>query len=437
MEENQPNSSLPEGTGPVGTLWTKDFTILTLGSVVSMVGSTLSGFAMNLMVLDYTGSPFLYAIYIAVYILPQMVMPIFSGAILDRFSRLKTIYGLDFFTAGLYAVAAAALYNGFFNFGVFAVFTFLLGAINGVYTVAYQSFYPLLITPGNYSKAYSVAGLMENLTFFMVPLSALVYNTIGIVALFAVDAVSYLVAAIMETRITAEEHYIALQKERGEHEPKRSHGKRLLDDIKEGFQYLVGERGLLAVAVYFAASALCSGGDSALVLPYFESAFPKGLGFLPEGEYVFMVVQGCAILGRSIGAAVHYRVKLPTRWKYAIALGVYITISVICGTYLFLPLPVMMVLMLFHGLLGVTSYTIRISATQSYVPDEKKGRFNGAFNMLSTVGSFAGTLLAGTLSNVMPVRSVILLFNGVSLLVAILVIGGNKKHIAPIYNRQQ
>ncbi len=427
MEETQPTSSL----------WTKDFTILTLGSVVSMVGSVLSGFAVNLMVLDYTGSPFLYAVYIAVYTLPQMVMPIFSGAILDRFSRLKTIYGLDFFTAGLYAVAAAVLSSGFFNFGVFAVFMFLLGAINAVYTVAYQSFYPLLITPGNYSKAYSIAGLMDNLTFFMVPLSALVYNAVGIVALFAVDAVSYLVAAIMETRITAEEHYIALQRERGEHEPKRSHGKRLLSDIQEGFQYLIGERGLLAVAVYFAASALCGGAESALTLPYFEAAFPNGLWILPEGEYVFMAVQGCSILGRSIGATVHYRLKLPARWKYAIAFGVYIALHIIIGTYLFLPLPVMIVMMFLNGLLGVTSYTIRISATQSYVPDEKKGRFNGAFNMLSTVGSFTGTLLAGALSTVLPVRTVILAFNAVTLLVAVAVIGGGRKHISPIYNRQQ
>lgn len=47
----------------------------------------------------------------------------------------------------------------------------------------------------------------------------------------------------------------------------------------------------------------------------------------------------------------------------------------------------MMAMCLCNGLLGVTSYTIRISATQSYVPDEKKGRFNGAFNMLNTVGA--------------------------------------------------
>ena len=37
-------------------LWTRDFTIITLGSVVSMLGGQLSGFAMSLLVLDYTGS---------------------------------------------------------------------------------------------------------------------------------------------------------------------------------------------------------------------------------------------------------------------------------------------------------------------------------------------------------------------------------------------
>ena len=45
------------------TLWTRDFTIITLGTVVSMLGSALAWFAMDLMVLDYTGSTLLFAVY--------------------------------------------------------------------------------------------------------------------------------------------------------------------------------------------------------------------------------------------------------------------------------------------------------------------------------------------------------------------------------------
>lgn len=48
---------------PQQKLWTRDFTIITLGSVVSMVGGTMTGFAISIMVLDYTGSTFLYALF--------------------------------------------------------------------------------------------------------------------------------------------------------------------------------------------------------------------------------------------------------------------------------------------------------------------------------------------------------------------------------------
>ena len=65
-------------------LWTRDFTIITMGSIISMFGNALAGFAVSLLVLDYTKSSFLYAIYIIVYTLPQIIMPIFSGAVLDQ-----------------------------------------------------------------------------------------------------------------------------------------------------------------------------------------------------------------------------------------------------------------------------------------------------------------------------------------------------------------
>ena len=61
-------------------LWTRDFTIITLGSVVSMFGNAMSGFAMSLKVLDVSESTVLYSVYIAMFTLPQLIMPIFSGS---------------------------------------------------------------------------------------------------------------------------------------------------------------------------------------------------------------------------------------------------------------------------------------------------------------------------------------------------------------------
>ena len=71
-------------------LWTKDFTIITLGSVVSMIGNALASFAMSLFVLDFTGSTLYYSIYIFLYTLPQIAAPVISGPLMDRFSRRST-----------------------------------------------------------------------------------------------------------------------------------------------------------------------------------------------------------------------------------------------------------------------------------------------------------------------------------------------------------
>ena len=157
-------------------LWTRDFTIITLGSVVSMFGNSMSGFAMSLMVLDISDSTLLYSVYIAMFTLPQLFMPIVSGAVLDRFSRKKTIYMLDFVSAFLYILMAALLAVGWFSFPVFAVYCFILGAIQSTYMVAYESFYPLLISEGNFQKAYSIASVLETLSAVMVPVSTFLYG---------------------------------------------------------------------------------------------------------------------------------------------------------------------------------------------------------------------------------------------------------------------
>ena len=415
------------GVHQPGKLWTRDFTIITVGSVVSMFGNALSGFAISLLVLDFTKSTFLYALFIMAYTLPQLIMPILSGAVLDRYSRKKTIYSLDFISSALFAFAALIFHFRLFSYPMLLLFSLLIGTVNSVYLVAYESFYPLLITEGNFSKAYSVSSVLETLSSVMIPISALIYNRIGIAPLFAVNALSFFTAAVMETQIRTNEEYI---EKRDTDSLKMNKSRIILSDIREGMQYLYSEKGLLAIAVYFAFSSMTGGASSTITLPYFKSTFLNG-------EYVYMLVWGMMIVGRTIGGMLHYRIRIPTEYKYAIALTVYLLLSVLEGTYLFFPIPIMMLFCLISGLGGVTSYTIRISATQSYVPDEKKGRFNGVFNMINTAGSLLGELVAGILCLILSPRIVLIscmLINGIA---AAVLIGGNHTHVAAIYNRQQ
>ncbi|MGI6177482.1 MAG: MFS transporter [Eubacterium sp.] len=407
-------------------LWTKDFSIITWGTVISMFGDALTGFAASLLVLDYTESTFMYALTLGVYTAPQIIMPILSGAILDRVSRRVTIYALDFISAGLYLAAAFIVDLGMLSMPLLLIFVFVMGSISSIYRVAYDSFYPLLVKEEYYSKAYSIASMLETISAVMVPVAAALYNAVGIVPIFFINAGTFFAAAVMETQIgKGYESYVDRQKQTA---TESSRMRQMFTDVREGVKYIISDRGLAAITIFFFATTFLGAPTQVLFLPYFRENYANG-------EYVFMIVMGSMLLGRFLGGLNHYRREFPPEKKYTIAMIVYVATSFTGGFMLFVPLPAMVAMGLLEGILGVTSYTIRISATQSYVPDEKKGRFNGAFTMLNTVGMLLGELVSGALASVFSTPGIVLTFMMINAVIAVVVIGGNKKAVSLIYNR--
>lgn len=403
-------------------LWTRDFTILTLGTVVSMLGNAVSGFAIGLLVLDKTDSVLLYALFMTCYSIPRIVLPMIAGPYLDRFSRKRVIYSLDFLSAVLYAAFFFLLLRGYFNYTAYLLISMVIGSIDSVYSVAYESFYPLLISEGNFTRAYSIESLIYPLSSaIMVPIAGICYRTIGLAPLFLFNAVTFLIAAISETQIKAIETHITNAAE-------RFSGSQFVRDLKEGFAYLKRERGLNAVTWFFFVMMLASAVCMTLTLPYFKSL--KGV----DGVMQYTFVMGANTIGRLIGGGVHYFFRYPAQKKYSIALFVYIAISFIDGAYLFFPFWVMLIFMLFEGLLGVTSYNIRISSTQNYLPDEMRGRFNGLFQMLSILGTIAGQLIAGVIGDLLPIRWVVAGCMTITALAVFFIIVPNAAHVKKIYN---
>ena len=401
-------------------LWTRNFTILTLGTVVSMLGNAVSGFAIGLVVLDYTGSVLLYAVFIVAYNLPKIIMPSLAGPYIDRFSRVKVIYTLDFVSAALYLAIYAALTCGLFNYGLLLVLCVVIGSIDSMYLVAYDSLYPTLISEGNFSKAYSVSSMIYPLSAIMVPVAAWCYEHIGLEPLFLFNAATFVCAALFETRIKADETHLLAR-------PKIYNLHRYAQDFKEGISYLKKEKGLLFITAYFVANMFIFSGTGTLVLPYFKTT--QGLGVS-----IYTYVMLFSVLGRMLGGFVHYHHKFPTHLKFAIAFFVYIAISLIDAFYLFLPVGLMMALMLTSGVLSVTSYNIRISSTQNHVPNDMRGRFNGTFQMLTTLGAILGPLVAGVLGDLLPMRNVICGFGLMGAVCAIAIMLPGREHVRQIYN---
>ncbi|HOD92842.1 MAG TPA: MFS transporter [Clostridia bacterium] len=404
-------------------LWTKDFTILTIGSAVSMLGNAVSGFALGLLILDYTNSTFLYSLTLVIYTLPRIVMPLLAGPYLDRFSRKKIIYTLDFISATLYLTIFALLMFNFLNYILIVILALIIGSIDGTYIVAFDSFFPNVVEKENFSKAYSISSILYPLSAVMIPVAAYFYEHFSLAPLFAFNAITFLIAAIFETNIKAEEKHI------NEETAKSFVFSRYKEDFKTGIQYLKQEPGLAAITAYFVIMAFSDSSYGTLVLPYFKNNETFGV-------MTYTYVMAFAVLGRLIGGLLQYRFKYPPKKRFSIAIFVYITIGIMSAAFLFSPIILMMIMNFLVGIFGVTSYNIRISSTQNYLPDGIRARFNGIFQMLTMMGAIVGQLLAGGLGDLFDERYIVAGFNIINLIMLAVIIIPYGKHVKKIYNTE-
>lgn len=402
-------------------LWTKNFTIITLGSAVSILGNAVSAFAMGLFTLEKTGSIFLYALFLAANNLPKIILPLVAGTFLDKRSRQKTVYMLDFVSAALFIIMFLVTQNGFFHYGFYLVLCIILGSIDSIYIVAYDSFFPMLVSEGNFSKAYSISSLLYPLALMMTPVAAYIYENIGLPALFLFNALSFFIAAVFETKIKITETHL----QSGE----TSFSLRVFkDEFRKGLSYLRAEKGLMIITVYFFISTLTSMGMDTLWIPYFKSVPTLGI-------MAYSYATTINVAGRLAGGGIQYKIKYPAKKKFFIAMAVYVATCFIDGSVLFMPYALMLVFFFADGLVSVTSYNIRLSTTQSYVPEEYRGRFNGVYQMACNTGIIVGELIAGALAEYFSCRAIIIGLMAVNLIGTFAIMYRGRRHVKPIFNR--
>lgn len=410
------------GDQTLNTLWNKNFTIITLGTVVSMLGHTVSSFALAVLILELTNSSFAFALYLALNSLPRLFVPMIAGTFLDRFSRVKVIYSLDFLSSFVFLFIFVGLTQNFLNYQLFMILALIIGTIDSIYQVAYDSLYPTFIDKGNFSKAYSISSMIYPIAALMTPVAAFIHETIGLEILFIFNSLAFFIAAVMETKIDKDESHI----QEGAQQYKIKEFKK---EYKQGLKYLITHKGLLFITLYFFCNSLFQMSVSqTLEMPYFKNV--PSLGYQR-----FTFISTANVLGRFIGGFLHYRFELPSKYKFNIAMSVYVIISVLHAFYLYTPFTSMLIINFVIGILAVTSFNIRISSTQATVDNAMRGRFNGVFQTITTTGLIIGQVLWGALGEVFDARMLIMSMNLVTLVLTFIVIYRQREHVKPIYNQ--
>ena len=403
-------------------LWTKNFTILTLGSFVSALGNAAAGIAFGILIFQQTGSPFTLAIYTVLNIIPRVLVGFIAGPFVDRHSRRKMIYTLDFMSTIFFALVAMILFTGYFNVILFTAISMLFGIMDTIYQLAFMSLFPEVIEKGEHMRAYSLSSLIWPISAaVMAPIAAFMIEnfTYGVALLMAFNALTFLIAASVETRINIDE-VLNIQK---------TDGLKFIVDLKEGFHYYKREKGILGIGILFAAFSFVYSTQDLLRMPYFISSATFTLQ-----DFSFLIT--ASSVGRIIGGLIHYAFHYPPHKRYQIAVTVYITVEIMSATMLYMPYLLMIVISFTVGLLSVTSYNIRMSATQVYIPNHIRGRVNASQNLLWNLGAIFGALIMGAIAeySTLDYRFIMLLAAIISLTAIFVIPIRMKDEFKKIYN---
>lgn len=179
-------------------LFSKDFTLVIIGQIISLFGNATIRFALPLYLLNKTGSSALYGAVTACAFLPAVMLSPVGGIVADRVNKRNIMVALDFFTA--FVILFFYLFMGGQNLVLLLTFTLmLLYGIAGAYQPAVSASVPALVKPENLMAANSVINMISSLAALLGPvLGGILYSAYGLESVLIVCMGCFLASAVME-----------------------------------------------------------------------------------------------------------------------------------------------------------------------------------------------------------------------------------------------
>lgn len=399
-------------------LWTRNFLLCFIGAIISAVGGIGLNTAFSMLIYDQTQSTLLSSVFFAVSMIPNFLLPLIMGPIIDRNNPLKIMVRNELMLACLFFIAAA--YSYFFGFAYipFMLFTIIISSFGVISSLASNSIIPQLMHKSNYMRGNSIMGIIYPACNILVaPAAIILFDKYGIEPILAFYGVCCIIDATLESRINAEFEFI---------ESEKFSIKQYVGDLKEGFAFFKNDIAIRTVFVYFTIVMLVSTVDM-LIYPFFENS-----AVLTKTDYgILSAVRGA---GYMLGGLFHYLVKIPDKRRYAVAATVYILFATIDAPLFFMPFWLMCLTRFVLGLMGMNSANIRLSAVQNRVPNTMRAKINSFFDVMVTGAIMIGQLTVGTLGEFFPYWSIYLCFNAIYLISTLIFILPKKNMVRELYN---
>ena len=371
------------------TLWSKNYTFVTLATILGAAGGIAGNFALSFLVYDETGSTLAAAILVAIQVFPNFLIPLLVSPIMDRLPRKPFLVGGDLVNGALYAAAGIYLLFQPFSYTGYLFFSLLLASLSSFDGLAYNAIFPRLIPDGFEEKGYTISTMIYPvLNVVMMPLAALLLDVIGVAWILIIQGALSVSASIIESRIDIVEH--------------RKDGSlfsftQWKNDLVEAVKLLKNDSGLCSTYIYMAVTNGVGNAFSPILVAFFRTA----AGFTIAMYSFFSAAE---FIGRSIGGFIHYHITIQPKKRFRFVFSVYQMYEAMDMILLWLPYPLMLVNRSLCGFLGINSAIMRQAAVQKYIPDDYRARLNALDTVLSSAGLCIFSLAIGALGELLDYR---------------------------------
>lgn len=377
----------------------KNFIIIVIGQIISLFGNAIQRFSMSLYLLEFTGSTAAFARILAISTIPYIIFAPIAGRLSDNINRKKIMVYLDLICSAVIGVYAFILLKGHDHELIVGTVMFILSICATLYGPAVTSSIPQIVEEEKLTSANGVINQVGSIVNLAGPiLAGLVYGLLGIKAIVIINAVSFLVSAIMEMFLDIPD-VIKESMENTDNEKVISMKfvKQSCVDMKESFIYLKNEKKVILGII--ASYALCNiflVPILSIVAPYFINVF---LGLPSE---VFGIVEAVCVLGMILGGfiisvkpnmfsikKVHYTYLPMIAGVIIIATLGFLKLNpyVLASTFAFGGLAIMLSVAL--------SNVLTLTFIQKQIPDNMLGRVSAFSTAIATISVAPGQLLFG------------------------------------------
>lgn len=373
----------------------KNFIIIVIGQIISLFGNAIQRFSMSLYLLEFTGSTATFANILAISTIPYIIFAPIAGMLSDNVNRKKIMVYLDLFCSLIIGVYAFVLYRNMDNTYIVGLVMFILSICYTLYGPAVTASIPQVVEADKLTSANGIINQVGSIVNFAGPIIAgILYGIFGIKIIVAVNAISFLFAAIMEIFLDIPD----VQREKSDNKV-FSFGfvKDSFVDMNKTFKYLLKEKKvILSIILSYALCNIFLVPVLSIVAPYFINVY---LGLSSE---IYGIVEAICVLGMILGGLlISIRPKMFSMKKVH-----YTYFPMLLGVILMTLLPsintnkISLAGIFAIGGLGIMlslaiSNVLTLTFIQKEVPENVLGKVSAFSTAVATISVAPGQLLYG------------------------------------------